>query len=366
MSDPEGERQLMPGPRAPNHLQPVLKPTHRWRKVLGAAASVALLVLIFAGVIPQVASYSDAWKHLTEVAPWWWVVIAVAATICQISGVWIYQAALDGLRFIDGFLETQTTIAISGTVPAGGAVAVGMTYKMFSSFGFSELAISTAVITTGFWNLAVKFGLPVVGVALLAVTAHPTGGAVGAAITGAVVIVVAGVASWLVFRSETGAHSLGRLADRVVNRVLRLFGRPPSDRVERSLLRFRTQTIDTVHRRGWLLTWAALGAQVTALVLILVIVRAVGVASGQVGFAAVLTSFAVARVVGGLSITPGGLGTFDATFASMLTAFGAKSSQALAADLIWRLTTYLFPILLGTVTYIIWIRGEERSAKNAS
>jgi hypothetical protein len=102
------------------------------------------------------------------------------------------------------------------------------------------------------------------------------------------------------------------------------------------------------------------------LVLVIVMVRTVGIASGQVSFAAVLTAFAAARLVGGLSITPGGLGRFDATFAGMLTAFGAKSSQALAVDLIWRLTTYFFPILLGIVTYIIWIRREERSAAHST
>ncbi len=374
MSDPEGERQVKQAARPPRHWWHIRSRLRRWHKALAVSVSLAVLGLIFVGVIPQVASYSDAWKHTTEVAPWWWVAIAVAAALSQISGVWIYQAALVGLRFVDGFLETQTTIAISSTVPAGGAVAVGMTYEMFSSFGFSEVAITTAVLTTGVWSLGVRFGLPVVGVAMLAITAHPPGAAVGAAITGVIVILVVAVLLLLVFRSETGAYWLGGLVDRVVNWVVHFFGVPPTDRVQRSLLRFRTQTIETVHSRWRLLTWAALAGQVTALVLVFFIVRAVGVGSGQVSFAAVLTSYAVARVVGGLSITPGGLGTFDATFASLLTAFGAKSSQALAADLIWRLTTFFFPILLGIVTYIIWIRSKEhvswfdreRAAKNAT
>ena len=147
-----------------------------------------------------------------------------------------------------------------------------------------------------------------------------------------------------------------------MNWALRFFHRPATDRIERSLLRFRIQTVDTVHRRGWLLTWAALGGQFAAVALVFAIVRGVGIASVQVSFAAVLTSFAVARLVGALPITPGGLGTVDATFTGMLTAFGAKSSQALAVDLIWRLTTYFFPILLGIVTYIIWVRWEQRSS----
>ena len=47
----------------------------------------------------------------------------------------------------------------------------------------------------------------------------------------------------------------------------------------------------------------------------------------------------------------------DAAFTGMLIAFGATSSHALAADLVWRATTYFPPIFIGIVTYLIWKRG---------
>ena len=45
-----------------------------------------------------------------------------------------------------------------------------------------------------------------------------------------------------------------------------------------------------------------------------------------------------------------------------MTAFGATSSQALTADLIWRLTTYFLPIFSGIITYLIWVRWHDRAA----
>ncbi len=323
--------------------------------------SVALLVLIFVGLVPQFASYSEAWSHLTDVGARWWVVIAISAAFSQVSGVWLYQAALRGLRFRHGFLETQTTAAISSTVPAGGAVAIGMTYKMFTSFGCSDVDISTAVVVTGIWNLAAKLGLPVAAVALLAVTAHPPESAVGAAVFGLAVVLAAAVALRLMFRSDENAHRLGHLADRVVNWVLHFSHKTETDRVEQAVVRFRNQTVDTVHSRGRLLTWAVLASQAVAVILVLVVVRAVGIGSGQVNFAAVLTCFAVARLAGAVPVTPGGLGTVDAAFIGMLTTLGANSSHALAADLVWRLTTYMLPILLGIVCYLIWVRQDAAS-----
>ena len=117
--------------------------------------------------------------------------------------------------------------------------------------------------------------------------------------------------------------------------------------------------MDTVHRRGWALTLAAIANQLAAFVLVLIIVRAIGVGSGQVSVAQVFTAFAVSRLAGAIPITPGGLGTLDATFISIMTAAGAHPSQALAVDLIWRLTTYFLPIFPGVVTYSIWMRSRR-------
>ncbi len=339
------------------------EPTPRWHKVLGGGASLVLLVLILVEVVPKFASYSRAWAAMTHLSAWWWVAIAGVALVNQISGVWPYQAALPGLRFWDGFLEVETTGAIANTVPAGGAVAIGMTYKMFSSFGFTAVDISTAIVATGIWNFAAKLGLPVAAVALLALTAHPTTRVLDAAVAGVVAMVVAGVALWLLFRFDAGAHWFGRLADRVVNWVLHFFRKPPTDRIERSLSEFKSQTAHIVRRRGWLLTETTLANQLVGFVLVLIIVRAVGIPAGQVSLIAVFTSFTVARLAGAIPITPGGLGTLDAAFLSLMTAFGASSSRALAADLIWRLMVYVLPIIPGIVTYLIWLRRRDRAAR---
>jgi putative heme transporter len=338
----------------------------RWHKVLWGGLSLVLLVVILVGVVPKFASYSGAWSATTHLNAWWWVAITLVALLNQISGVWPYQAALPGLRFSDGFLQIETCAAISNAVPAGGAVAIGMTYKMFSSFGFPAVDISTAVITTGIWNFAAKLGLPVVAVALLAVTTHPTARILDAAFAGVGAIAVGAVVVWLVFRFGASARWLGRMADRAVNRVLRILRKPPSDRIERSLSEFKSQTARIVQRRGWPLTWTTLANQFVGFALLLIIVRAVGISAGEVTYVAVFTSFAVARLAGAIPITPGGLGTLDAAFISVMTAFGASSSRALAADLIWRLTVYFLPIIPGIATYVLWLRRHDRDARQAA
>jgi len=100
-------------------------------------------------------------------------------------------------------------------------------------------------------------------------------------------------------------------------------------------------------------------------VLVLFCVRGVGIGSDEVSFLQVLLSFAVARLAGAIPITPGGLGTVDAAFIGMLTAFGANSSDALAADMVWRATTYFPPILIGLGTYAYWKHNDAKGIYGA-
>jgi putative heme transporter len=120
------------------------------------------------------------------------------------------------------------------------------------------------------------------------------------------------------------------------------------------------QINDVVRHRGWLLTLAVLASQGSVIVLVFFCTRSVGITGHQLSDLEVLLSIAVARLVGVIPLTPGGLGTIDAAFIGMLTAFGANSSVALAADMIWRLTTYFPPIFIGIITYFIWKRGMSK------
>jgi uncharacterized membrane protein YbhN (UPF0104 family) len=58
--------------------------------------------------------------------------------------------------------------------------------------------------------------------------------------------------------------------------------------------------------------------------------------SVQVTWTEALAAFSFARVASFIPITPGRLGTVDPALAALLIGYGATSSQALAADLVWR------------------------------
>ena len=70
-------------------------------------------------------------------------------------------------------------------------------------------------------------------------------------------------------------------------------------------------------------------------------------------------SFTFGMLAGSVPVTPGGLGTADAVYIAVMVAGGAPSSAAVAGDLVFRTLTYLLPIPVGAITYVIWRRKKS-------
>jgi uncharacterized protein (TIRG00374 family) len=79
----------------------------------------------------------------------------------------------------------------------------------------------------------------------------------------------------------------------------------------------------------------------------------------QVGWAEVLAVFAFARLVTAIPITPGGVGVVELALITGLTRGGGDDAAVVAAVLLYRVLTYLVPIVLGAGTYVYWRRKRS-------
>jgi uncharacterized protein (TIRG00374 family) len=183
---------------------------------------------------------------------------------------------------------------------------------------------------------------------------------------------VAVVAFAVVLRSESGARTVGRWADRLVNPLTRRLARGRTIDLSGKLLDFRSSVVGVMRTRWLLVTLSTLLLQLTSWAILVLALRGLeaGADDVQVTWTEALAAFSFARVASFIPITPGGLGTVDAALAALLTGFGAASSQALAADLVWRAATYVPQVLLGALTFLWWrltaTRRRERLAAERS
>ena len=340
----------------------------RRKQIVGGIVTVAVLVIMFVFVVPQFASYADAWAEIKTMSPGWVVALAVACIVNILVYVWPFLVAVPRLRYPPGFMVRQTSYAMSNGIPTvGGAIGLGVQYSMLGSYGIGSAPAAAGIAINSVWNLIATLGLPVLAVLALVLTGQATSGYVLAAVIGVIAIAVGAIVLKLVLKSDAEAHRVGDFLERIADRLLRLVHRPRRLNLGDSLVSFRSSTVDVIRARWAMLTVSNLAMQLTSFAILFIALRAVEVGEPTpTTFAEALTAFAIGRLGGFIPVTPGGLGTVDAAIVGILTAFGAPSSAALAADLIWRAATYVPQIVIGIVTFLIWRRRQARRARAAS
>jgi uncharacterized protein (TIRG00374 family) len=331
----------------------------RVRKVLQVLFSLAVVVGIFWFVLGQFADISSVWDAMRTLT-WGEIVVLVAAAVWNLVTYWILVViATPGLRYPQAVVLTETTTAVSNALPAGGAVGVGLTYSMLSSWGFSKSRSTLSVVVTGIWNNFAKLGMPVVAVALLATQGAPGGGSRVAAFAGLAGLVGAVLVFSLILRSEAYARRAGLAGERWMSKLRGLVRRGPVQGWDHAVVRFRSRVIGLVSHRWIALTVATVVGHLSLYLVLLVALRSMGVSDDEVSWAEVLAAFAFARLLTAIPLTPGGVGIIELALIAAITDAGGEDAATVAAVLIFRLLTYVVPILFGAVTYVYWRRNRS-------
>jgi uncharacterized protein (TIRG00374 family) len=324
------------------------------RKVISGVISLVVVVAIFVYAIPKIADYGEVWSTVTKLTPLE-IGSLVAVMVFNLFTYWLANmAALPGLKLGQSAVLTQTTTTVANTVPAGGAVALGLTYQILRSWGFTGSSIALYIGVTGIWNIFTKLALPVLSIVVLTFTGHGGGAYLVAALIGVVILVVAVVLLALVFWRESFARRVGDRLGRIVSWFKRLAHKEPiTDGADRASS-FRADTVELVHRRWLSITLTTVLSHLALFFVLLLSLRHVGISEQEVSAAQVFAVFAFGRLLTALPITPGGLGIIELGYIGGLVAAGGDKPEVVAAVLLFRVLTYGIQIPLGLLTYLVW------------
>ena len=338
-----------------------------WMK-RGLAIGLAVVVIVgtYVFVLPQFANYSEVWEQV-QMLSWEWVAVLLAAVVLNLATFGPpWMTALPGLGYWSAETVTQASTASTYIAPGGPAVGIGISAAMLLGWGFHADEVALAVTLTGIWNQLAILGLPAVAFALLTLSGGDAAALQTIAIIGVAVFVVVAGSFGLALASRKMARRVGDLAARVLNWVLGLVKRGPVGWSGESLVHFRGRAIGLLRRRWHLLTLTTLVGQLTVFVVLLVCLRALWVGGDEVTLVEAFAGWSLARVLGSIPITPGGLGIVELGLTSVLVGFGGNRAGVVASVLVYRFLTIVPTLVFGAVAAATWRRHRRRSLVEAA
>ncbi|MBU6245658.1 MAG: YbhN family protein [Actinomycetales bacterium] len=338
----------------------------RRKSIILGVVGLAVIVVIFWKVIPQIGSYSQAWDALQGMG--WAAMAGVVLTVVVYltSYGFPFMAATPGLRYWPSQQVNQAAFAISNGVPAGGALGLAVQFGMLTSHGIPAAAATSAITAVGIWSTFVSLGFPILGVAALSVSGQSGPSHAGTAVIGVAILVAAVLVFVLVMRSQPLAERLGSLGNRLARPLGRRFRRIRDVDLVKPLTAFRTSMYDLLRRRWAAITVAQVAVSATQFLILYVALRGIeGWDTAGSSILVVFAAFAISQLGLMVPITPGGLGTVDAIMIGLLTSFGVDSGNATAADLVWRASSYVPQIVIGILALVSWYRSAGRMLASA-
>ena len=330
-----------------------------WGRIAAIAVSIAVIAGVFAFALPKIANYGQVWGIVKGLS-WQWIVVLVVA-ICLDVGTYAppWMAALPGLTYLHGTRVTLASTALSVVAPGGPAAGMATSFAMLKAWGFEGRPVGLAVAVTSVWNQLVILGVPIIAVAgVVAEGGHNRTLELVAVIALAVfVVIVVGFAIGLT--SPRLTRRLGDRAARTANWLKGLFHKAPVRWNGEAFVRFRVEAIELIRRRWALLTFGTLANHLTVFIVLLASLRAVGVPRGHVTIVEAFAAWALARVLGSIPLTPGGLGFVELGLTGALVGFGASNAEAVTATLIYRFLTSVPMLVLGLIAAATWKVGHR-------
>ena len=181
-SVPSPERLAVPrtGPDR-GTVPPAIARSRPGREFVRTAVSVAIVAAIFGFALPRFASYGSVLSSMSAMT-WPQALLVGAAAAASMASAWIVICSvLPSIRLREAAVVNLGSNAVANTLPAGGALAMGVSWAMLSSWGVSTADYVLYTMVSGIWNVFARLGLPVLALLLLLTASPPGAGLIVAA-----------------------------------------------------------------------------------------------------------------------------------------------------------------------------------------
>jgi uncharacterized membrane protein YbhN (UPF0104 family) len=353
------------------YVAPHSAPTRTTRKrLLKFVAILVVLALLYYSLfvlLPSELDWNTVWADLQALSAWQIAALVGSGLIAIVALGWTSKASLPDLTLYQGTESSATSQLSAFVFPPPADMAIR--FAMYRTYGFSDEQSAVAVIIAMVARYAMVVVMPLIGLALVLLAGQ-------AGTTALWWFLGVGVAfvfvMWLLLRvahSDAVAHSVGAWLQSAASRVIRWFHRTPPTDLEDSVVKFGGRTRDTIDRNGRSLVVANIAWGLSNALVMLLCIRFSGLTSSVVSLAAVVLATGLIMAINMLPI-PGK----DALAVTWISTILGVTSTADVSDLgtamlLYRLVTWILPMPVGGITFLLWrarVRRDEAAAAPAA
>lgn len=351
MSEPTNSERVPPNADATgDDVEPA--PPNKRKAIFAILTAVVVGFIVFGVIFPQLVDWGDVAEVLRNVDPIDLVVIFGLGAIRYFPAGKIYSIVLPGLSFKRGTQSWVATTGVSSTLPGFDLV---LRVAMYRGWGFSIERTMSAMFMSGIVEMSTKLLLATMAVLIWGLVTLDLG-ALGIAAVATLVLVVLAALVRAVLRSEDTARRFGEQIERATHwGMSKLKRQAPDDLVDR-VLDVRLEARDVLGNRWQQAFLFAFIGQAFVFTILLLSIRAVGIDSSVLGWSDILLGYAITTIVTSIPITPGSVGIAELVLVGCFTAIAGREVGPLATAgvLLYRLSVWLLPIIIGWIVTMRW------------
>lgn len=327
-------------------------------KVLSAALSGGLMVLLFMAIIPKLTEFGGVGDQLKQMDPIVVVLIVLLAVAIRFASAESIRVLTPNVSVAHSVISREASTAVSNVVPGPSGTAAQ--WAILRSWGVTTERFARATLASSTTQYVLVLVVPGALVVVWALVGAPAaqGGSneLWVALISVAVSVVVLALVCAVTKSVKLAGWLGRLAEKLVNPPRKVFGKPPLTGVPERFVALRSDLIEEARERGWrVLTWVFANYALNG-VLLVVCLWACGASYSELPLTLGLILYGLGRILTMIQVTPGGIGIVEIVYTSLYVwVLGdAAYDSVVAGVLVYRALTYVLPIVTGAFAYVLW------------
>lgn len=324
------------------------------RYLIGGILTVTLVAVVFGVLFPRLADMRTVGHILFKLPASAWVPVFAAIVVNILSNAPTLQAVAPGLKIGRAFTISQSSQAISNTLPAGEPVASTIKYAMLRDAGIDGDRAAGAITADAMYVAIFRVGMPATAAAWAVANGARNVEWIAFVVVSVLLLAVMLGLLRAVLVSEAASVRFGRLIGRAIGRVKRHRDREQTKaHWVAAVHSFRAHTRSIVATRWHYSVTAMTVQQLSLFMAFLLSLRAFGIDDQSVSIVLAFTAFSVGRLLAMAAQVPAGIGVLDLGFVGILASGSAASAdKVVAAVLLFRIMSWVPASAIGAVCIV--------------